>query len=187
MRITRVEGGILLLVPGRGPFRHAVRYGSYQDGMRLAIVSGEKPCRIESMTSVRPAQLSDSEALFPLAKAFATSFAVERSAFEPSLAALLQSPDAFIAVASDAERVGGYVLGFDHHTFFANGRVSWVEEIMVSEDCRRRGIGRLLMDRFEQWARDRQSKLIALATRHAAPFYRSMGYNESATYFRKSL
>jgi GNAT superfamily N-acetyltransferase len=136
---------------------------------------------------VRPAQLSDCEALFSLAKAFATSFAVERSAFEASLATLIQSSDAFIAVASDAGRVVGYVLGFDHHTFYANGRVSWVEEIMVSEDCRRRGVGRLLMQNFERWAGDRQSKLIALATRRAAPFYRSMGYDESAAYFRKLL
>jgi GNAT superfamily N-acetyltransferase len=139
------------------------------------------------MPSIRPAQLSDSEALFALARAFATSFAVERPAFESSFAALLQSPDAFIAVASDTGRVVGYVMGFDHPAFYANGRVSWVEEIMVSEDFRRRGVGRLLMESFEQWARGRQSKLIALATRRAASFYGSIGYDGSATYFRRLL
>jgi GNAT superfamily N-acetyltransferase len=122
-----------------------------------------------------------------LAGAFTTSFSVERSAFESSFAALLQSPDAFIAVASDSSRVVGYVLGFNHHTFYANGRVSWVEEIMVSDDVRRRGIGRQLMESFEQWAKSRQSKLIALATRRAALFYQSIGYDESATYFRRLL
>jgi len=40
------------------------------------------------------------------------------------------------------------LLGFDHHTFYANGRVSWVEEIMVSEDYRRRGVGRLFDEEF---------------------------------------
>jgi GNAT superfamily N-acetyltransferase len=137
--------------------------------------------------AIRPAQLNDGEALFALAKAFATSFAVERSAFDSSFAALLKSPEAFIAVALETDRVIGYVMGFDHPTFYANGRVAWVEEIMVSEDCRRRGVGRLLMDRFEQWSRERQSKLIALATRRAAPFYRRLGYDESAIYFRKLL
>ncbi len=140
-----------------------------------------------TMPTIRPAQLTDSAALFSLASAFATSFSVERSAFESSLGGLLQSPDAFIAVASDNGRVVGYVLGFDHHTFYANGRVSWVEEIMVSEDVRRHGVGRQLMESFEQWARSRQSKLIALATRRAAPFYKSLGYEESATYFRRLL
>jgi GNAT superfamily N-acetyltransferase len=139
------------------------------------------------MLTIRPAQFADSDALFTLAGAFATSFSVERSAFESSFAALLQSPDAFIAVASDSGRVVAYVLGFDHHTFYANGRVSWVEEIMVSDDVRRRGIGRQLMESFEQWAKSRQSKLIALATRRAASFYQSIGYDESATYFRRLL
>ena len=140
-----------------------------------------------AMLTIRPAELTDSDALFSLASAFATSFLVERSAFESSLGALLQSPDALIAVASDSGRVVGYVLGFDHPTFYANGRVAWVEEIMVSEEVRRRGVGRQLMESFEQWARSRQSKLIALATRRAAPFYQSLGYDESATYFRRLL
>lgn len=139
------------------------------------------------MTTIRSAELTDSDALFSLARAFGTSFAVERSAFQSSFSALLQSPDAFIAIASDSGRVVGYVLGFDHHTFYANGRVAWVEEIMVSEDVRRRGVGRMLMESFERWARSRQSKLIALATRRAAPFYQSIGYDESATYFRRLL
>ena len=139
------------------------------------------------MHTIRPAELTDSDALFSLASAFATSFSVERTAFGTSLSELLQSPAAFLAVASDGGRVVGYVLGFDHHTLYANGRVSWVEEIMVSEDVRRRGIGRQLMESFEQWTRNRQSKLIALATRRAARFYKSLGYEESATYFRRLL
>jgi GNAT superfamily N-acetyltransferase len=83
--------------------------------------------------------------------------------------------------------LNGYFLGFDHFTFYANGRVSWVEEIMVVEEIRRHGIGRLLMESFKQWARQRQGKLISLATRRAASFYTDIGYDESATYFRKLL
>jgi GNAT superfamily N-acetyltransferase len=139
------------------------------------------------MPTIRPARLTDSDAIFSLATEFATSFTVEQTAFESSFVSLLQSPDAFVAVASDNGRVIGYVLGFEHPTFYANGRVAWVEEIMVSKDLRRRGVGRQLMENFEQWAGSRQSKLIALATRRAVPFYQRMGYEESATYFRKLL
>ena len=139
------------------------------------------------MFAVRSAQLSDCDALFSLAKAFAASFAVDRSAFESSFAALIHAPDAFVAVAAEDGRAVGYVLGFDHQTFYANGRIAWVEEIMVAEDVRLRGVGRQLMESFEQWAESRQSKLVALATRRAAPFYKSLGYAESATYFRKLL
>jgi len=139
------------------------------------------------MLIIRRAELSDSDIVFSLAEAFAASFSVERSAFDSSFAALLRAPDAFIAVASDGGTVVGYLLGFDHNTFYANGRVSWVEEIMVAEDRRCRGIGRQLITSFEQWARSRQSKLVGLATRRAAPFYRALGYDESATMLRKLL
>ena len=167
----------------------AVPLSRFTDSGRLPRPGGGPAFGVRplAMLAIRPAQLTDGGALFALASAFATSFSVERAAFESSLGALLQSPDAFIAVAADGGRVVGYVLGFDHHTFYANGRVAWVEEIMVAEEVRRRGVGRQLMERFEQWARSRQSKLIGLATRRAAPFYKSIGYDESATYFRRLL
>jgi GNAT superfamily N-acetyltransferase len=137
--------------------------------------------------TIRPAQPNDEEELFLLAQSFASSFAVERSSFSASFDALLQSPDAYLAVASRNGRVIGYLLGFDHRAFFANGRVAWVEEIMVAEDMRRLGAGSLLMASIEEWSRGHQTKLIALATRRAADFYRSLGYEESATYFRRLL
>jgi len=136
---------------------------------------------------IRPAHLTDTEALLALAKRFATSFTVEDQAFHSSLVALLADASACLRVAESDGSVIGYVLGFEHPTFFANGRVAWVEEIMVSESCRQRGIGRQLMTEFTAWARERECRLIALATRRAAEFYRALGYEESATYFRKSL
>jgi GNAT superfamily N-acetyltransferase len=139
------------------------------------------------MVVFRPAELTDRDAVLSLAVAFAASFSVEASAFDASFATLLQSPDAFVGVAAEADRIVGYLLGFDHYTFYANGRVAWVEEIMVAPDVRLHGVGRLLMENFEQWARSRCGKLIALATRRAEPFYRRLGYDASATYLRKLL
>src|SRR5581483_6190547 len=139
------------------------------------------------MLTIRRAQMSDADALYSLANAFATSFKIERSSFDAALAALLESPDALLAVACDDSKSVGYVLGFAHPTFYANGSVAWVEELMVYEPHRRRGIGRQLMECFEQWASGRQCKLIALATRRAAAFYQRLDYEESAIYFRKRL
>ncbi len=135
----------------------------------------------------RRAEPQDGPALFLLARAFATSFVVEQAAFERTLAELLTHPEAFLAVAEVDGEVAGYVLGFDHLTFFANGRVAWVEEITVGEPYRRQGIGRRLMEAFEAWATGRESKMIALATRRAADFYGALGYEEAAAYFRKRL
>ena len=81
----------------------------------------------------------------------------------------------------------GYLLGFEHLTFYANGRVAWVEELFVRDDHRGRGAGQALMGAFEDWARGRGCALAALATRRAAPFYHALGYQDSAAYLRKLL
>jgi GNAT superfamily N-acetyltransferase len=136
---------------------------------------------------VRRATCEDADALFALVKDFATSFKTERDLFDVSLSHILGDESAWLAAAELDGVIVGYCLGFDHYAFYANGRVSWVEEIMVRADLRGQGIGRTLMDAFEEWSIERGSKLVALATRRAAPFYTALGYEDSAIYFRKLL
>jgi GNAT superfamily N-acetyltransferase len=137
--------------------------------------------------TIRAATGADREALFGLLEAFATSFTPERPVFEAALDHLLADEAACLRVAEVAGQVVGYCLAFDHLALYANGRVTWIEEIMVQADFRRQGIGRALMAACEDWARARGAKLIALATRRAAAFYTALGYAESAVYFRKLL
>jgi GNAT superfamily N-acetyltransferase len=131
---------------------------------------------------------TDLDAVFELVNDFVTSFFPDRTAFEASFEQLHKDESTFLHVAEiEGEGVIGYCLGFDHVTFYANGRVSWVEEITVAEKMRGQTIGRQLMEAFEAWAIDRGSALVALATRRAAPFYTALGYEDSATYFRKLM
>lgn len=136
---------------------------------------------------IREATLQDGDNIFELVKDFATSFKPRKELFIQSFRKLLNDEKAFILVADNDEKVVGYLLGFIHTTFFANGNVAWLEEIMVDEKFRRAGVGSELVKAFEQNATDNGCKLIALATRRAADFYSSIGYEESATYFRKLL
>jgi GNAT superfamily N-acetyltransferase len=138
--------------------------------------------------SIRAAQERDMADLFPLVVEFATSFEPERGPFERAWRRILGNQDACFLVAAREDRmVIGYLLGFEHATFFANGPVAWVEEIAVASSFRRHGVGRALMTRFETWAAARGARLVALATRRAAQFYSALGYEESASYFRKVL
>jgi GNAT superfamily N-acetyltransferase len=139
------------------------------------------------MNRIRRAEPADSGALFDLTREFATSFHPQIDTFERSFHYLIKQDDALLLVIIGADQLLGYLLGFDHLVLYANGRVSWVEEIIVRPDRRRCGLGRDLMVHFEQWAAARDSKLVALATRRAAPFYAAIGYHESAIYFRKLL
>lgn len=140
-----------------------------------------KPCQ------VRRAEAGDAAAVAGLAAGLAQSFEFSRDAFGLSYPALLADGDACLLLAVDGEERLGYLLGFRHLTFYANGPVGWVEEVFVRGQERGRGVGRALMSAFEWWAADRDCALVALATRRAAPFYRALGYEESAVYFRKIL
>jgi len=136
---------------------------------------------------VRLADADDAEAVADLAAGLARSFAFSRSRFRVSYPALLAADGACLLLAVDGPQRLGYLLGFEHLTFYANGPVAWVEEVFVRDQDRGRGVGRVLMSAFEQWAAARDCALVALATRRAAPFYRALGYEESAVYHRKVL
>jgi GNAT superfamily N-acetyltransferase len=136
---------------------------------------------------IRPAEFGDADDVARLAAELAMSFEFSAASFRENYPALLAEDCACLLLAVDGHESIGYLLGFRHLAFYANGPVGWVEEIVVRDQDRGRGIGRVLMDSFEQWAAAAGCTLIALATRRASPFYRALGYEESATYFRKVL
>jgi GNAT superfamily N-acetyltransferase len=136
---------------------------------------------------IRYARAGDIDGVAALAAELALSFEFSREQFRVSYPALLAENGACLLLAVDGSESVGYLLGFRHLTFYANGPVAWVEEVVVRGRDRGRGIGRALMHAFEDWAAAEMCALIALATRRAAPFYLALGYEESATYFRKIL
>jgi len=58
---------------------------------------------------------------------------------------------------------------------------------MVSESVRRQGVASKMMSSAEAWARSVPTAYIALASRRAGDFYLKIGYEESATYYRKTF
>ena len=136
---------------------------------------------------VRPASLIDASQVAGLAAELAQSFPFDRAAFDRSYPAVLADDQACLLVAAGGGGCLGYVLGFAHPAFYANGPVAWVEEILVRAEHRRGGVGQELMAAFGQWASGRGCRLVALATRRAAPFYLAIGYEESAVYLRRVL
>jgi GNAT superfamily N-acetyltransferase len=137
---------------------------------------------------IRAADLKDRDNVWPLARDFATSFELDRACFHAAFDILITRPDTLLLIAETSRKdLVGYLLAFSHATFLANGPVAWVEEIMVAEHARRTGLGRSLMEAAERWSSSTGAAYLALATRRAAPFYRALGYQDSATFFRKTL
>lgn len=139
------------------------------------------------MIQIRRASPGDAGAMAALAAELAQSFAFSQPDFDRTFPELLARADSCLLVADDAGVGVGYLLGFRHLTFYANGPVGWVEEVLVRDGHRGRGVGRALMEAFERWAAEGECALVALATRRAAPFYRALGYQDSAAYLRKVL
>lgn len=140
-----------------------------------------------ALIQIRSATTDDAEAVAGLAKELARSFEFSRARFDQTYRVLLRDDDACLLLATGGDDVLGYLLGFTHDTFYANGPVGRVEEIFVRDRVRRRGIGAAAMRAFELWAVERGCALVTLATRRAGPFYVALGYEESATYLRKPL
>lgn len=139
------------------------------------------------MSSIRRASRDDLEPVFRLASELATSFDVDRERFSRSFKHCISDESSLVLVAEEGKRIVGYLLGYDHYAFFANGRVTRTEEIYVMPEYRGSGVGRALMNECEAWAREREATLSMVVTRRASAFYKSLGYEESATYFKKTI
>jgi GNAT superfamily N-acetyltransferase len=135
---------------------------------------------------VRLAEAADRDKIWPLARAFATTYELDQGRYNASFQQLVAEPNALLIIAhTPVTDVVGYLLAFTHQTFLANGPVTWIEQVMVAEEVRRRGIGHNLMVAAENWSASKGAAYVALATRRASDFYLALGYTESAPYFRK--
>jgi GNAT superfamily N-acetyltransferase len=77
-----------------------------------------------------------------------------------------------LIVAEKDHKLIGYVFVIHHPAFYANGIISWVEELFVMEEYRAKNIGKCLMEEAEKLSKERGTKSIALATRRADEFYK---------------
>lgn len=138
--------------------------------------------------AIRPARPSDREAIWPLLGALTITFQPDRVAFDAAVDPLLAGPGTLVLVAEVPELgVVGYLIAYSQMTLLANGPAVWVGELVVDQRVRRTGVGRALMARAEDWSRAQGAAQVALATSRAGDFYRRLGYEDSAAYFRKKL
>ena len=129
----------------------------------------------------------DFDDLWPLIADFGHTISPEREVAASSFQALEASADAVVLVARDGEELVGYCLVNRQYTLFANAPVGYVQELMVKPEARRGGVARALMGAAERWCADAGCAYVSVATRRAGDFYRAVGYEESATFFKKTL
>ncbi|GAA4829753.1 hypothetical protein GCM10023221_01410 [Luteimicrobium xylanilyticum] len=137
---------------------------------------------------VRSAQCGDAAALWPLVDGFASTATPTRAGFATALAATVIRPDARVLVAEAGGAVVGYLLAQLQPTFFADAPVAWVQEVVVAADRRGTGgVGRALVRAVEAWAAECGAAYVSLASRRAGDFYRAIGYDASATFYKRAV
>lgn len=143
---------------------------------------------VSTEPTIRPARPDDRDAVWHLLNGLARTSRPVRAAFDPTLDEMLVRPDVLVLVAeSPALGVVAYLLASSRLSLLANGREVWVAELIADERVRRTGVGRALMARAEEWAREQGAARVTLSTSRAHDFYRALGYDGFATYFQKTL
>lgn len=141
--------------------------------------------------TIRPAVLDDAPQLAPLAGQLGYPSTADQVATR--LREILQHTDHIIFVAErNGSGLAGYIEAFPFRTIGSNPRIE-IGSLVVDESCRSQGVGHLLMDRAEEWARSHGFKEAGLRSNvirdRAHCFYENLGYrvNKTQKSFRKQL
>lgn len=141
--------------------------------------------------TIRPAVLADARQLAPLAGQLGHASTPEQVV--ERLGDILQDRDHLILVAErQGWGIAGYVEIFALRTIGSNPRIE-IGSLIVDESCRSKGVGRLLMDGAEDWARSHGYQEAGLRSNvirdRAHRFYENLGYrvNKTQKSFRKRL
>lgn len=139
---------------------------------------------------IRQARLQDSEQLAELSGQLGYPSTAKQ--IQERLKAIANSPGSAIFAADSEDKVTGFVGVQVLRTLEADQRVE-VTALVVLEEFRSQGVGKLLMARAEDWARSQDCTVIGLRSNvireRAHSFYQRLGYEHLKTQkaFRKSL
>jgi len=111
------------------------------------------------------------------------------------LLSVIADPDVRLYVAVEGERLIGVVQVLIRETrdipILVRRRYGLVENLVVREGLRRKGIGSALMERALEWARSRGATEFELNVfefnRSAIAFYRKLGYTTISRYMGRAL
>ena len=133
--------------------------------------------------SVRRARPGDAHALRKLLRELGYDPGDTRAADE-TIAQVVRHPEAAVFVAVEVVDVVGYVALSHRPQMRLGGRLATIDELVVAESRRGRGIGSLLLEAAVQHARSLHCRRIDVMQRRARDsfdrqFYQKRGFDES--------
>jgi len=139
------------------------------------------------MITIRRARVEDRERLYELLCQFVWSTTPDRTAFETNFPMVLEDGNTHVRVADEGGVVLGYSLDVVQWTFYANGPIVLLQELMVDPARRGEGIGGKLVEEMVRQSRTAGAREITVPTRRAKEYYPRFGFTEIAGYFKLKL
>ena len=140
---------------------------------------------------VRPATEADAEPVAELSGEL--GYTISAEIMRERVRAVLASPADLLIVAQDSSgNVGGWLQAHAAHVLESGFRVE-ILGLIVAGKMRRRGVGRLLVNEAENWARSLSADVVVVRTNmkrvESHPFYVALGYTTTKTQavYRKHL
>lgn len=125
--------------------------------------------------------------MFGLLSQLTVSYEVSRSEFDPLFAQLCLDDRAVMLVAELDERVRGYALAVVTGLLHVGGESAQLQELIVDEPLRGRGIGSQLLEATETQCRARGVRQLVVASRRASSYYSERGYDVTADFLKRAL
>ena len=142
---------------------------------------------------IRPAVLEDEGALLRLIEelfeppgAIAPGYTVERG--RAGFHSAVENNYADVLLACEGDNVVGLASVYADILSIRYGPRCWLQDLIVASNQRSRGVGKLLLDAAQEWARDRGCTHLELASgggrQDAHRFYLREGMAQSYNFFR---
>lgn len=127
------------------------------------------------------------EEIYELSVQLSDKFKIDKSILRDSLQSIIGDKNAVLIGIIECGKLIGYLSGYIHTAIYANGKVTWIDEIVIDKNYRRSGYGKALITEFENIVRQCSVKLVSLSTRGVPQFYEKLGYEGGAIYFKKYI
>jgi len=135
---------------------------------------------------VRPANAADEQRVFELVGRLGHAFPVEHGPFQEAFQkAIADGPRTIIHVAEVDGTVVGYALTTINYLLYSNGPSAQLQEIVVAEESKTRGVGTALVRAVEEACVNEGVTQLTVASRRAGGFYDRLGYTQQAEYMRR--
>jgi GNAT superfamily N-acetyltransferase len=137
------------------------------------------------MIRIREATSEDTQALAEIL--CQTGYPCKGEALGSRLSKYLGDPVSAVLVADDGAKVLGFACAHVIPLFHEDASLCRLTIMGVAETCRRRGVGRLLMNAIEEFARQNSCRRVEITSSDhrvaAHSFYRALGYKEVSRRF----